>query len=450
MSFSLFGTDGIRGQANRFPIDPQSILKIALALGTIYRTGTHKHRVVIAKDTRLSGYMLENALTSGFLAMGFDVILVGPLPTPAVSMLIGSFRADIGLMISASHNIYLDNGIKVFGADGQKLTDEQQEKIEHLFFHEEFAKPVPSDQIGKAQRYEDAPGRYIEFLKNTLAPGLSFEGMKIVVDCANGAGYRIAPQVLSELGANVIAIGVEPNGVNINKQCGATDTSLLSAKVLEESADIGLALDGDADRLQVVDHKGEHIHGEQIIALMAKYWQSIGRLSCESVASTVTANMKLETYLSSLGIRLVRTKVGDRYVQHEMRKLGLNLGGEPSGHVLMSDYSGAGDGILTSLHLLACLYEEQARIGDLCPLFAPTPQMNLSFSIGDSNPLEEPEIQERIKQITNEIETIHAGRLIVRKSGTEPVIRAMIEIEDREIAQDYVQKVTEELTRHSP
>ena len=438
---TLFGTDGIRGKANVFPIDPHSVLKISMILAQKFQNPKYQSRVIIGKDTRLSGYMIENAMTAGFVSMGIDVILVGPLPSPAISMLIRSFRADFGVMISASHNSHEDNGIKVFGPDCRKLSNDQQDEIEKEFYSGKTIKPVSSEAMGKARRYLDAPGRYIEYLKNTLPVGTSFEGLKVVVDCANGAGYRIAPQVLFELGAEVITIGDKPDGTNINFNCGATNTGMIANKVIETNADIGFALDGDADRLQVIDHRGNHISGEDIIALIATQWNEANRLAKNTVVSTISANISLSHFLNSKGINLKSTPVGDRYITDAMRKNGFNFGGEPSGHILMGDFSDSGDGILTSLQLLSVLQEKQKSIGDICPLFEPVPQKQFNIPMINSDPMSKPEVKDSISRMSDDISSQHGGRLIVRKSGTEPVIRVTIEVENESIAEEFANSV---------
>jgi phosphoglucosamine mutase len=441
MNLPLFGTDGIRGSANSFPVDPFSVLKVAMLLGHNFKNGDHKHRIIIGKDTRLSGYMLENAMTAGFIAMGFDVILVGPLPSPAISMLIRSFRADLGVMISASHNPYEDNGIKIFGPDSRKLSDEKQNIITHQFYNETIS-PVPSALMGKARRDKNAPGRYIEYLKNTLPPDISFDGMKIVVDCAHGAGYRIAPQVLFELGAQVIPIGVNPDGTNINLNCGATNTLMLSERVISENADIGLALDGDADRLQVVDHLGNPIEGEQILALIAQHWKLHGKLRQNTIVSTIDANISLAHFLKSQGIDLKSTNVGDRHVHRTMMENGFNLGGEPSGHIIMSDFSESGDGILASLHLLSILCQKNVRIGDVHPLFKAVPKKQFNLPIINSDPMEDSHVQKIVADLSLSIQEKHGGKLLVRRSGTEPVIRVTVEVKDPKIADSVAGEVT--------
>ncbi len=424
----LFGTDGIRGTANTAPMTADIALKVGMAAGQQFLRGDHRHRVVIAKDTRLSGYMIEPALTAGFIAVGMDVVLVGPLPTPAVAMLVKSMRADLGVMISASHNPYHDNGIKLFGPDGYKLSDEVEREIEKLVAANHFEARAKPDQLGRAKRLDDAQGRYIEFAKSTFPKALTLEGLKIVVDCANGAAYQVAPTILRELGAEVIAIGIEPNGFNINDGCGSTAPQELCATVVREKADIGIALDGDADRLVVCDERGRLADGDQMLAMIASHCRQAGMLRGGGVVATQMSNLGLEKYLATLGLKLIRTRVGDRYVVEQMRDGGYNIGGEQSGHIILSDYATTGDGIIASLQVLAHMQEKNCPLSK-CTLFAPLPQVlkNVPYKKGTS-PLADPQVKKAIA--TAEQSLNGKGRLFIRESGTEPLIRVMAEGED--------------------
>jgi phosphoglucosamine mutase len=433
MTRKLFGTDGIRGVANAEPITAEIALKVALAVGAQFTRGDHRHRVLIGKDTRLSCYMLEYALTSGFLAAGMDVLLTGPLPTPAIAMLARAMRADVGVMISASHNPFDDNGIKLFGPDGFKLSDEIEAAIEAR-----MAGGIPASagtwtlptgaRLGRAKRIDDAPGRYMEFVKNTFPKGLSLAGLKIVVDCANGAAYKVAPTVLWELGAEVVPIGVEPDGTNINRDCGAVSTAYMREQVVVHGADLGLALDGDADRLIIADETGALIDGDQLMALVARSWSEAGRLSKAGIVATVMSNLGLERFLGGLGLTLVRTPVGDRYVVERMRADGYNIGGEQSGHIILSDYATTGDGLIAALQALAVLVQSQRRASDAGRLFQPFPQRLVSIRFNGGQPLDDRKVKSAIRD--GEKTLGQAGRILVRKSGTEPVIRVMAEGED--------------------
>ncbi|WP_374650717.1 phosphoglucosamine mutase [Dongia sp.] len=433
MTRKLFGTDGVRGLANAEPITAMTALRLALAAGAHFTRGGHRHRVIIGKDTRLSGYMLETALTSGFLSMGMDVMLLGPLPTPAVAMLTRSMRADLGVMISASHNPYEDNGIKLFGPDGYKLSDDIEKEIEERVLGTGF-EPVrglaPSAQLGRAKRIDDAQGRYIEFVKSSFPKGLSLEGLRVVVDCANGAAYKVAPTVLWELGADVVAIANEPNGTNINAGCGAVHTERLCEQVKASGAHLGIALDGDADRVIVVDETGTVIDGDQLMALIAESWQSAGRLAGDGIAATVMSNLGLERHLGHLGLKLHRTSVGDRYVVEAMRRLGLNIGGEQSGHIIMSDFATTGDGLIAALQILAVLIKADRPASQAGRVFTPLPQLlkNVRYRPGQL-PLEQALVKDAIA--AGEAALNGSGRLLIRKSGTEPLIRVMAEGEDK-------------------
>lgn len=436
MPNTYFGTDGIRGTANLHPITAAMALKVAMATVAALRTAqtdspqSFQNRVVIGKDTRLSGYMLEEAMAAGFVSVGMDVVLVGPIPTPAIAILTRSLRADMGVMISASHNPYQDNGIKIFGADGHKLPDSIESAIETLL---DSPDPLPlsaPDALGKASRLEDALGRYVEFVKSSLPRRTSLEGLKVVLDCANGAGYKAGPQTLWELGAEVIPMAISPNGRNINEKCGATDTATLQARVVDEKAQIGLALDGDADRLIVVDETGARVDGDQIMAMLAHRWQTQGRLKGGGVVATVMSNLGLERYLGTLDLSLVRTPVGDRHVVEKMREGGYNLGGEQSGHVILSDYGTTGDGILTALQVLSAIRED-GRLASACLcMFDPLPQILRNVRYGrDLMPLSDSGVREAIEQAAQSL--ARKGRILVRSSGTEPLIRVMAEGEDR-------------------
>lgn len=430
MARKLFGTDGVRGQANSEPITAATALTLALAAGAHFRRGEHRHRVVIGKDTRLSGYMLETALTAGFLSMGMDVLLLGPLPTPAVAMLARVMRCDLGVMISASHNPYQDNGIKLFGPDGYKLSDAIEAEIERRMAENDFAKSLsPSAELGRARRIDDAPGRYIEFVKSAFPKGRSLDGLKIVVDCANGAAYKVAPTVLWELGAEVIPVACEPNGTNINKHCGAVHPASMQSQVVAHGADLGIALDGDADRLIVADEKGQLLDGDQLMGAIAQSWHAHGLLKGGGICATVMSNLGLERMLGGLGLRLWRAAVGDRYVLEEMRRTGCNLGGEQSGHIILSDFATTGDGLLAALQILALAAEKQRPLSEVGRVFAPLPQVlkSVRFSAA-TQPLDNPQVQQAIA--SGEAALNGKGRLLIRKSGTEPVIRVMGEGED--------------------
>ncbi len=423
-----FGTDGIRGTANTSPMTPDIALRLGQAAGQIFLRGDHRHRVIIAKDTRLSGYMVESALTSGFVSVGMDVVLVGPLPTPAVAMLTPSLRADLGVMISASHNPYYDNGIKLFGPDGFKLSDETEHAIEALMQNGNVALAAP-DKLGRARRLDDAKGRYIEFIKNTFPKQLRLDGLKIVIDCANGAAYPIAPAVLFELGAEVIPLGVTPDGFNINRDCGSTHPKHFCEAVIKHGADLGIALDGDADRVVLCDEKGKLVDGDQLMAMIATYWHKKGLMRGKCVVATDMSNLGFEHYLTSIGLKLKRAKIGDRYVAETMRSGGYNIGGEQSGHIILSDYSTTGDGLVAGLQAIAVMLEEGKKMSAVSKLFAPLPQIlkNVRYKNGAS-PLSRKEVKDAIK--TAEDKLGKDGRILVRKSGTEPLIRIMAEGEN--------------------
>ncbi len=438
-----FGTDGIRGLANRV-ITPELALKVGQAAGLIFRNGEHRHRVLIGKDTRLSGYMIENAMVAGFTSVGMDVLLTGPIPTPAVGMLARSMRADLGVMISASHNPYDDNGIKLFGPDGYKLSDDVESKIEELIDSDLSKQLAKSADLGRAKRIDGVQDRYIEFAKLTLPKAVSLEGLRIVIDCANGAAYKVAPGTLWELGADVISIGAEPDGFNINKECGSTDLAALSRKVREMRADIGIALDGDADRVMIVDERGHVVDGDQLLAVIAESWKQDGRLQRPGVVSTVMSNLGLERYLGGLGIELVRTPVGDRYVLEQMRAHGYNIGGEPSGHIILSDYTTTGDGFIAALQVLAVVKRGDRPVSELCHRFEPLPQILKNVRYQTGKPMESAAVRSAIASAEKKLG--RGGRLIVRPSGTEPVIRVMGEGDDRNLVESVVDDVVEALS----
>jgi phosphoglucosamine mutase len=429
MSRNYFGTDGIRGKANSWPMDAATVLRVGAAAGTKYRRGSHRHRVVVGKDTRLSGYMIEQALTAGFLSAGMDVFLFGPLPTPAVAMLTRSLRADLGVMISASHNPFHDNGIKIFGPDGFKLSDEDEASIEALVENGDGMTFAAPDKMGRAKRIEDAQARYIEFAKHTFPKELTLSGLRVVIDCANGAAYRVAPEALWELGAEVIAIGIEPNGFNINDACGSTAPDKLQEKVRELRADIGIALDGDADRLILVDERGELVNGDQLMALIATQWHRSGRLRGDGIVATVMSNLGLERYLASLHLPLLRTRVGDRYVVEHMRTKGCNVGGEQSGHIVLSDFGTTGDGLVAALQVMAAVKLSDKPVSQVTRLFTPLPQVQRNARYGEVNPLDTDQVRQAIAEAMSRLDQ-NGGRLLVRPSGTEPLIRVMAEGED--------------------
>ena len=426
MGRRYFGTDGIRGETNAHPMTAAMAMKVGMAAGAHFVRGDHKHRVVIGKDTRLSGYMLESAMVAGFTSVGMDVVLLGPMPTPAVAMLTQSMRADLGVMISASHNPYADNGIKLFGPDGYKLSDADEMAIEAMIDGEVPLAPAP--EIGRARRVDDAQGRYIHFAKSTFAPDLTLDGLRIVVDCANGASYRVAPTALWELGAEVVAIGTSPNGKNINDGVGSTAPTTLCETVVASGAQIGIALDGDADRLIVVDERGRIVDGDQLMAVIASAWGVDGRLKGGALVATVMSNLGLERYLSTRGIGLVRAKVGDRYVLEEMRARGCNVGGEQSGHIILADHATTGDGLVAGLQILAEVVRAGRPASEVLHRFDPLPQLLKNVRFAGGKPLEAASVKAVIAAA--EAELAGKGRLVIRPSGTEPVIRVMAEGED--------------------
>ena len=443
MERGYFGTDGIRGTANRFPMTPEVALRVGMAAGKRFRSGgDRRHSVVIGKDTRLSGYMIEPALVAGFTAVGMDVVLFGPVPTPAVAMLTRSLRADLGVMISASHNKYTDNGIKLFGPDGYKLSDVTEAEIEMMMGMPLDEGLAGASELGRAKRIDDSQARYVEIVKATFPRGLRLSGMRIVVDCANGAAYKVAPAALFELGAEVIPLGVEPNGCNINQEVGSTDTRALKEAVLKYRADLGIALDGDADRVVLVDERGATIDGDQLMALVATSFAKRGALTQPGVVATVMSNLGLERYLKSLSLKMERTKVGDRYVVEAMRAKGYNVGGEQSGHIILSDFSTTGDGLIAALQVLAVLVQEGKPVSEVCHLFEPAPQVleNVQIVAG-SKPLEAAAVQAAIKAAEKRLGS--KGRILVRPSGTEPLVRVMAEGDDEGMVREAVGDIVE-------
>ena len=439
MSKKLFGTDGVRGQANQYPMTSEVALKLGMAAGKMFTNGGHRHSVVIGKDTRLSGYMIESALISGFTSVGMDVFQLGPVPTPGVAMLTRSMRADLGVMISASHNGFADNGIKIFGPDGYKLCDAQEAEITQMIEGDISSLLAEPRQIGRAKRIESSRDRYIEAAKRSLPRNMRFENLRIVIDCANGAAYKVAPLALWELGAEVITIGVDPNGTNINEGCGSTSPEALCEKVKEMRADIGIALDGDADRVVIVDEKGQLVDGDQLMAVIAKSWNDQGKLQAGGVVATVMSNLGFERFLESEKLNLVRTPVGDRYVVEHMRQHGFNVGGEQSGHIVLTDFSTTGDGLVSALQILAVVVSSGKPVSEVCSQFEPIPQLlqNVRFSSG--KPLEEATVIEAIKD--GESRLGQSGRIVIRPSGTEPLIRVMAEGDDKTLVEDVVSDI---------
>ena len=440
----LFGTDGIRGTANQDPMTVEIAQKLGQAAGLRFIQGTHRHSVLLGKDTRLSGYMIECALVSGFLSAGMDVTLVGPMPTPAIAMLTRSLRADLGVMISASHNPYGDNGIKLFGPDGFKLSDEVEAEIEETMRSDLSGRLAAPDQIGRASRLNDAAGRYIESAKSSFPRGLRLDGLRIVIDCANGAAYRVAPTALWELGAEVIRIGCDPDGININEGCGSTRPEALCSAVTRHRADIGIALDGDADRVLIADEKGRLIDGDQILALIARSWVKQGRLAGRQIVATVMSNMGLERFLSEQGLELIRTAVGDRYVVEKMRELGANLGGEQSGHMLLSDFATTGDGLVAALQVLAVLVEDGRPASEVCRMFTPYPQLLRNVRFAGRSPLLDPAIAEARRAAAARLG--ERGRLVLRESGTAPLIRVRVEAQDEQLVRQVVDDMCAAIT----
>ncbi len=443
MRRKLFGTDGIRGVANRFPMTADTALRLGRAAGQIFRRNTAPHRVVIGKDTRLSGYMLEPALTAGFISAGMDVMLVGPMPTPAVAFLTRSLRCDIGVMISASHNPFHDNGIKLFGPDGFKLSDALEARIEEVMEGLDGDGLADPEALGRARRLEDARGRYLENLKNSFPRDLDLAGIKVVIDCAHGAAYHIGPDLLFELGAEVVPIGTAPNGLNINRGCGSTAPDACRRAVLEHGADLGISLDGDADRVIVIDEHGEILDGDQLLAVVATSWQEQERLRGGAIAATVMSNLGLELYLRERGLSLLRTKVGDRYVVEAMRARGLNLGGEQSGHIILSDFATTGDGLLAALQLLAVMRRHDRPLSEIGRPFEPLPQKLENLPARDLD-LEAAPVRAVLEAAEKRL--ADDGRLVVRPSGTEPVVRVMVEARDPSLLEEVMDQLREALS----
>ena len=439
MGRKFFGTDGIRGRTNVAPMTADTAMRVGQAAGAFFLRGDHRHRVVIGKDTRLSGYMMESAMVAGFTSVGMDVIQVGPMPTPAVAMLTKELRADLGVMISASHNPFADNGIKLFGPDGYKLSDAAEMAIEKLM--EKPAALIDAPKIGRAKRIEDARGRYIHFAKSTFPDHLRLDGLKVVVDCANGAAYHVAPEALWELGAEVVALGTKPNGTNINDGCGSTAPDVLRETVVASGAHLGLALDGDADRLIVVDENGELVDGDQLMALIALSQKKRGSLRGGGIVATVMSNLGLERKLAEQGLDLHRTTVGDRYVLEAMREMDRNVGGEQSGHIILSDHATTGDGLVAGLQVLAALVESGKPASDVLHMFEPVPQLLKNVRFGGGQPLEAAGVKEAIAGAESELGD--RGRLVIRKSGTEPLIRVMAEGDDPAMVERLVDRICE-------
>jgi phosphoglucosamine mutase len=437
MGKQFFGTDGIRGRTNAGVMTAAIAMKVGQAAGTRFLRGDHRHRVVIGKDTRLSGYMLENAMVAGFTSVGMDVVLLGPMPTPAVALLTQELRADVGVMISASHNPYEDNGIKLFGPDGFKLSDDDELAIEAMLAQDLAL--ASSEEIGRARRIDDARGRYIHAVKQSLGNQVRLDGLKIAIDCANGAAYQVAPSALWELGAEIIALGVNPNGKNINDACGSTHVESLTEAVVAEGADIGIALDGDADRLIVVDEKGRVVDGDQIMALIGSQWAASGRLTGGGVVATVMSNLGLERFLAGEGLDLVRTAVGDRHVLEAMRKGGYNVGGEQSGHMILLDHATTGDGTIAALQVLAALVQSGKRASELLHVFDPLPQLLRNVRFAKGKPLEDNGVKSAIADAEAALDG--KGRLVIRPSGTEPVIRVMAEGDDASLIEEAVANI---------
>ncbi|MEE2662046.1 MAG: phosphoglucosamine mutase [Pseudomonadota bacterium] len=439
MARKLFGTDGIRGTANVEPMTAETALRVGMSVGKLFTRGDSRQTVVIGKDTRLSGYLLESALAAGFIGMGMDVVFVGPMPTPAVAMLTRSLRAELGVMISASHNPYQDNGIKLFGPDGYKISDEIETKVEHFVGSEMEADLVNSVNLGRAKRLEDAEGRYIEFVKSTFPKGLRLDGLKVVVDCGNGAAYKVAPKMLWELGADVIPLGIEPDGVNINKLCGTTDTRAMCELVYREGANIGIALDGDADRVLIADEAGLLLDGDQLLATIAESWNSAGRLNGGGIVATVMSNGALENHLNGLGLQMMRTQVGDRYVTEYMRANGFNIGGEQSGHIVLSDYTTTGDGLIAALEVLAVMVNAERPLSHIGRRFDPLPQIIENIRFDGVSPLEDERVVDAVRAGEGLLKK--KGRILIRNSGTEPVVRIMAEGEDLDVLKDIVNEI---------
>ena len=444
MAKSFFGTDGIRGTVNTESLNSEIALKLGLAAGKVFTRGNHKHRVLIGKDTRISGYMLESALESGFTSSGMDVFLTGPIPTPAVAHLTQALRADLGVMITASHNTYEDNGFKLFGPDGYKLTDEKQTEINELMNRSDIMSLQDKNQIGAARRVDDALSRYIEFAKASFPNSMRLDHLKIVLDCANGAAYKVAPMIFWELGADVIVIGDKPNGRNINQDCGSTKTKALRKKVIDENADLGIAFDGDGDRLAIIDENGDQVNGDHLLAMIALLLKKKNLLKNNKVVSTIMANLSLENYLDSIDLKLIRANVGDRYVIEEMLNSGSNFGGEPSGHLIINDFSTTGDAIISSLQVLSLMIEENKSISNLTNLFPLISQKHYEHISDDKKDISNSHLENLSKEMKEKIG--NEGRVIIRKSGTEPLIRVMIETNNQNLSNEILDKVKTSLT----
>ena len=444
MAKSFFGTDGIRGTVNTESLNSEIALKLGLAAGKVFTRGNHKHRVLIGKDTRISGYMLESALESGFTSSGMDVFLTGPIPTPAVAHLTQALRADLGVMITASHNTYEDNGFKLFGPDGYKLTDEKQTEINELMNRSDIMSLQDKNQIGAARRVDDALSRYIEFAKASFPNSMRLDHLKIVLDCANGAAYKVAPMIFWELGADVIVIGDKPNGRNINQDCGSTKTKALRKKVIDENADLGIAFDGDGDRLAIIDENGDQVNGDHLLAMIALLLKKKNLLKNNKVVSTIMANISLENYLDSIDLKLIRANVGDRYVIEEMLNSGSNFGGEPSGHLIINDFSTTGDAIISSLQVLSLMIEENKSISNLTNLFPLISQKHYEHISDDKKDISNSHLENLSKEMKEKIG--NEGRVIIRKSGTEPLIRVMIETNNQNLSNEILDEVKTSLT----
>ena len=444
MAKSFFGTDGIRGTVNTESLNSEIALKLGLAAGKIFTRGNHKHRVLIGKDTRISGYMLESALESGFTSSGMDVFLTGPIPTPAVAHLTQALRADLGVMITASHNTYEDNGFKLFGPDGYKLTDEKQTEINELMNRSDIMSLQDKNQIGAARRVDDALSRYIEFAKASFPNSMRLDHLKIVLDCANGAAYKVAPMIFWELGADVIVIGDKPNGRNINQDCGSTKTKALRKKVIDENADLGIAFDGDGDRLAIIDENGDQVNGDHLLAMIALLLKKKNLLKNNKVVSTIMANLSLENYFDSIDLKLIRANVGDRYVIEEMLNSGSNFGGEPSGHLIINDFSTTGDAIISSLQVLSLMIEENKSISNLTNLFPLISQKHYEHISDDKKDISNSNLENLSKEMKEKIG--NEGRVIIRKSGTEPLIRVMIETNNQNLSNEILDEVKTSLT----
>ena len=444
MAKSFFGTDGIRGTVNTESLNSEIALKLGLAAGKVFTRGNHKHRVLIGKDTRISGYMLESALESGFTSSGMDVFLTGPIPTPAVAHLTQALRADLGVMITASHNTYEDNGFKLFGPDGYKLTDEKQTEINELMNRSDIMSLQDKNQIGAARRVDDALSRYIEFAKASFPNSMRLDHLKIVLDCANGAAYKVAPMIFWELGADVIVIGDKPNGRNINQDCGSTKTKALRKKVIDENADLGIAFDGDGDRLAIIDENGDQVNGDHLLAMIALLLKKKNLLKNNKVVSTIMANLSLENYLDSIDLKLIRANVGDRYVIEEMLNSGSNFGGEPSGHLIINDFSTTGDAIISSLQVLSLMIEENKSISNLTNLFPLISQKHYEHISDYKKDISNSHLENLSKEMKEKIG--NEGRVIIRKSGTEPLIRVMIETNNQNLSNEILDEVKKSLT----